>query len=323
MDKKTYTPEEVAKKILEKTQEMYKKSKLYKSNTAHEIEPGSEPVSEGAECPEYLQGNGEAPSDSKYNGKKKEKENEVEEKAEAKERDEEDADIIEEDKEPENIKEGNEEESEEEESEEEESEEEESEEENEKKIKKIVEKSEELIKKAEKYNNGLPIDLKKEPKSKKLKNFLDKKIEKKQGVPKGADPEVHERCVKKVKAKGHDKESAYRICNEVKAGVKKADIHDFQSGKMIASDEEVNEQKSKDFKAKIYGEDKKRPAKRIKDKAKKIKKCGMKKEENKDVERMLDIKPSKQSKMSQEPKPALEAPEKPKLPKPSNVNEGY
>ena len=42
-------------------------------------------------------------------------------------------------------------------------------------------------------------------------------LNKKQGVPEGADPAVHERCVKKVKAKGHDKESAFAICNEVKA----------------------------------------------------------------------------------------------------------
>jgi hypothetical protein len=44
------------------------------------------------------------------------------------------------------------------------------------------------------------------------------KMQKKQGVPEEADPEVHERCVKKVKAKGHDKESAFAICNEAKAG---------------------------------------------------------------------------------------------------------
>jgi len=48
-----------------------------------------------------------------------------------------------------------------------------------------------------------------------------KTLNKKQGVPEGADPATHERCVKKVKAKGHDKSSAYAICNEVKAGVKK------------------------------------------------------------------------------------------------------
>lgn len=44
---------------------------------------------------------------------------------------------------------------------------------------------------------------------------------KKQGVPKGADPATHERCVKKVKKKGHDKSSAYAICNEADAGMDK------------------------------------------------------------------------------------------------------
>lgn len=44
-------------------------------------------------------------------------------------------------------------------------------------------------------------------------------LQKKQGVPKGVDPAKHERCVKEVKAKGHDKSSAYAICN---ASVKKS-----------------------------------------------------------------------------------------------------
>lgn len=44
------------------------------------------------------------------------------------------------------------------------------------------------------------------------------KMAKKQGVPEGADPETHERCVKKIKTKKHDKESAFAICNEAKAG---------------------------------------------------------------------------------------------------------
>lgn len=50
---------------------------------------------------------------------------------------------------------------------------------------------------------------------------LSEKMQKKQGVPKEADPAVHERCVKKVKAKGHDKSSAYAICNEAGAGQNK------------------------------------------------------------------------------------------------------
>lgn len=44
------------------------------------------------------------------------------------------------------------------------------------------------------------------------------KMEKKQGVPEEADPATHERCVEKVKKKGHSKSSAYAICNEVKSG---------------------------------------------------------------------------------------------------------
>ena len=46
---------------------------------------------------------------------------------------------------------------------------------------------------------------------------------KKQGVPKGADSKTHERCVKKVKKKGHDKSSAYAICNEAGAGMDKTE----------------------------------------------------------------------------------------------------
>lgn len=58
-------------------------------------------------------------------------------------------------------------------------------------------------------------------------NFLERmassEMAKKQGVPKGADPATHERCVKKVKKKGHDKSSAYAICNEAGAGMGKAE----------------------------------------------------------------------------------------------------
>lgn len=48
-----------------------------------------------------------------------------------------------------------------------------------------------------------------------------KTMQKKQGVPKGADPKTHEKCVKDVKAQGHDKSSAYAICNAAGAGKKK------------------------------------------------------------------------------------------------------
>lgn len=45
--------------------------------------------------------------------------------------------------------------------------------------------------------------------------FKDEKepMQKKQGVPTGVSPEKHERCVKDVKAKGHGKVSAIKICN--------------------------------------------------------------------------------------------------------------
>lgn len=52
----------------------------------------------------------------------------------------------------------------------------------------------------------------------KKKIFRDK-LAKKQGVPKGVDPDKHERCVKDVKKQGKDKSSAYAICN---ASMKKA-----------------------------------------------------------------------------------------------------
>ena len=42
---------------------------------------------------------------------------------------------------------------------------------------------------------------------------LNEVLKKKQGVPAGVNPEKHERCVKEVKAQGHDKSSAFAICN--------------------------------------------------------------------------------------------------------------
>lgn len=50
-----------------------------------------------------------------------------------------------------------------------------------------------------------------------VKKFLNK-LKKKQGVPEGADPKVHERCVMKLKQQGKDKSSAYAICNAAGAG---------------------------------------------------------------------------------------------------------
>ena len=63
----------------------------------------------------------------------------------------------------------------------------------------------------------------KEPYSKGSCQKKSEKMQKKQGVPEGADPETHERCVKKVKQQGHDKGSAFAICNEAKAGMKKSE----------------------------------------------------------------------------------------------------
>jgi len=73
-------------------------------------------------------------------------------------------------------------------------------------------------------------DDKKEAKKQKkeLKNYK-KKMEKKQGVPEGADPEVHERCIKDVKNQGKDKSSAFAICNASKAGMKKNKLSKYDS----------------------------------------------------------------------------------------------
>jgi hypothetical protein len=62
----------------------------------------------------------------------------------------------------------------------------------------------------------------------KMKEIKEKaKLGKAQGVPEGADPATHERCVKEVKAKGHDKASAFAICNAAGAGLKKGDVVEF------------------------------------------------------------------------------------------------
>jgi hypothetical protein len=71
-DKKTYSPAEVARMILEKAHNTLKKHEemLQKSkNTAHEIDAGEEPKNDEAECPESLKGEG-ASSASKSEPKK-------------------------------------------------------------------------------------------------------------------------------------------------------------------------------------------------------------------------------------------------------------
>lgn len=62
-----------------------------------------------------------------------------------------------------------------------------------------------------------------------LKTEWSPKFYKKQGVPEGVDPDKHERCVKDVKSKGHDKSSAYAICNS--SLNKDAKVINFPKGK--------------------------------------------------------------------------------------------
>lgn len=57
-DKKEYSPEEVAKAILEKCTSIYKSEVLAKANTSHELETGAEPNNDDAECPEQLASDG-------------------------------------------------------------------------------------------------------------------------------------------------------------------------------------------------------------------------------------------------------------------------
>ena len=70
--KTTYTPEEVGIRILEKVKNIYKKSDLYKANTAHEVENGQEPSTPDAECPEQL-ATGEVMKPDNSGDKKKKK----------------------------------------------------------------------------------------------------------------------------------------------------------------------------------------------------------------------------------------------------------
>lgn len=75
-------------------------------------------------------------------------------------------------------------------------------------------------------------------------------LEKKQGVPKDADSETHERCVVHMKDKGHDKSSAFAICNEAKAGVKKNVNMSYEGepNSMVKDGDEVNMSKKKEMK---------------------------------------------------------------------------
>jgi hypothetical protein len=110
---KTYSPQEVAAKVLKKCLDVYKNSNLYKSeNSAHEIEEGQEANNDDAECPEQLQAGDvckEDSSDSKDKKKKEQPEHEEdmseeenkEHDAMENDQDEQDADKIEADEEPE------------------------------------------------------------------------------------------------------------------------------------------------------------------------------------------------------------------------------
>lgn len=88
-------------------------------------------------------------------------------------------------------------------------------------------------------------DDKKEAKkqSKELKEYMEKK----QGVPKGADPAKHERCVQAVKKEGKSKESAYAICN---ASMKKSEESNM-SNKIESEISEMAEQMEKSFKSPV------------------------------------------------------------------------
>lgn len=72
-EKKEFTPQEAAIAVLKKAQELYKNSELYKSNSAHEVDPGEEPNNEDAECPESLADQG-----TKFEAKHEQKKKKVE-----------------------------------------------------------------------------------------------------------------------------------------------------------------------------------------------------------------------------------------------------
>lgn len=72
-EKKEFTPQETAVAVLKKALELYKNSDLYKSNSAHEVDPGEEPNNDDAECPESLADQG-----TKFEAKHEQKKKKVE-----------------------------------------------------------------------------------------------------------------------------------------------------------------------------------------------------------------------------------------------------
>lgn len=78
----------------------------------------------------------------------------------------------------------------------------------------------------------------------------EEKLKKKQGIPTDADPATVERCVKDVKAQGHDKGSAFAICNAAGAGMKKAgDTLEPEIDTTGEGEQEKNEKRPKQLKA--------------------------------------------------------------------------
>lgn len=93
-------------------------------------------------------------------------------------------------------------------------------------------------------------DMKKKDKKEEAMKMEDKKmekgdLEKKQGVPEGADAATHERCVRDLKKKGHSKASAYAICNAAGAGMKKAESQEEVKNEEIIEKAEKSAQESK------------------------------------------------------------------------------
>ena len=70
---KDYSAYEAAIAVLNKVQDMYKTSNVYKSNSSHELEPGEEPNNDDAECPDYLSEAESSPLGEGGEGKKKKK----------------------------------------------------------------------------------------------------------------------------------------------------------------------------------------------------------------------------------------------------------
>lgn len=100
------------------------------------------------------------------------------------------------------------------------------------------------------------------------------KLAKKQGVPEGVDPEKHEDCVHDVKAEGHGKVSAIKICNASmqKGEEMENEKHEQEEDKAIAKLQEIQSDEKKGKKEKEPMSPEEKLAKKEMKKAKKIKK---------------------------------------------------